>query len=232
MVSHHAAWSTDDLRDRAWRDGTQACRRGEIPVRIVQNEKTSRFDFRCDTPRETASWSRIDERVIKRLVGELIRRNDDRIPMHLLFVIFTLEVVRNQPVIHVVEPFGTQRSSDAPVVRRVCLKAREVPGALREKARGVAAAPFDPDHVTRQTTIELAHRLGRERGFFRMQRRADRRLKPVAEILRRPVIETAILQREDNAGTKVHQRLSVRGSRVGGQTRVLTLHAHRLESAR
>src|SRR5262245_52527968 len=117
--------------------------------------------------------------------------------MHLLLVVFTLEVVRNEPVIHVVEPFGTQRSSDPAVIGRVGLDAREVPGASREKPCGVAAAPFGADHVTCQTTIELAHRPWRERGFFGTQLRADGRLEPIAEILRRPVIETAILERED-----------------------------------
>jgi hypothetical protein len=41
------------------------------------------------------------------------------------------------------------------------------------------------------------------------------------------VIETAIPEREDNAGAEVHQRLSVRGSRLGAQGPRRT---HRLES--
>jgi len=139
--------------------------------------------------------------------------------MHRLFVIFTLEIVRNQPVIHVGEPFGMQRSGDPVVVGRVRLEAREVLGSPREKPCGVPAAPFDAHHVTREATIELAHGLRCERRIFGAQRRADRCLEPIAEILRRPVIETAILQRKDNARPKVHPRLSVRGSRLGAQRR-------------
>jgi len=55
------------------------------------------------------------------------------------------------------------------------------------------------------------HGLRCERWFFGTQRRADRRLEPIAKILRRPVIDTAILQREDNARPEIHPRLSVRG---------------------
>src|SRR4029453_2900396 len=132
--------------------------------------------------------------------------------MLLLLVVFTLEIVRDQPVIHVLESFGTPRSSGPVVIGPVCLEAREVPGPSCEKPCGVAAAPFDADHVTGQTTIDLAYPLRRERRVFRTQRRADRRLEPIAEILRRPVIETAILEREDNARPEVHPRLSVRGN--------------------
>jgi hypothetical protein len=40
----------------------------------------------------------------------------------------------------------------------------------------------------------------------------------VAKILRRPVVEPAILEREDNARSEIHPQLSVRGSRVCAQT--------------
>jgi len=212
MMRHGTASSAKHLRHRPRRDGTQRCRRGQIPVRIVEDQKAARLDLRCDPPREAPSWSGIDESVVERLVGELIRGHDDRISMHLLFVIFTLEIVRDQPVVHVFEPFGTQRSSDPVVIGRVRLEAREMPGPSREKPRGVPAAPFDAHHVTREATIELAHGLGCERWFFGTQRCAERRLEPIAKILRRPVIETAILQREDNARPEVHPRLSVRGN--------------------
>jgi hypothetical protein len=126
--------------------------------------------------------------------------------------------VWDQPVVNVVEAFGAQRSSNPLVIRGVGLNAREVSGASRKKSCGVTAAPFHADHVVRQTTFEFTNGVRRERGLFGAQRRADRRLKPVAKILRRPVVEPAILEREDNARSEIHPRLSVRGSPVGAQT--------------
>src|SRR4029453_15568937 len=98
MMGHDTARSAKHLRHGTGCGGTQRCRRGQVPVRIVEDQKTSGLDFRGDAPRETPSWSRAYEGVVEWLVGELIRSDDDRISMHLLLVVFTFEIVRDQPV--------------------------------------------------------------------------------------------------------------------------------------
>ena len=178
--------------------------RRQEPVGVVDDNDAAPFDFRQDAERQTAARRGVDQRVVERCIVEEVYRAHKWIAVHCVLIVFALEIVRHQPIVHIRDVLALERRCNLRVVRGVRLVTDQVPRSPCEEARRVSTAPFYAIGVVTKQLLQIADGSGRQRRLFGTKGCTNRGLQTVTKVLRRPMIEAPVRQGDANLRAKIH----------------------------